>query len=121
MELPIRFLPTQTLAADTYLIRQIGGEGLGPVAAMMNTLVIRAAEPVIVDTGLSITKTEWQEKVFELVDPADVRWVFLSHDDNDHIGSLFDVLERCPEATLVTNWFTVERMAGDRLLPLDRL
>src|SRR3954469_1112907 len=121
MEIPIRFLPTQTVAPETYVIRQLGGEGLGPVAAPMNSMVITGAEPVIVDTALSINAAEWQEKAFELVDPADVRWIFLSHDDADHIGSLFDVLERCPQATLVTNWFSVERMAGDRLLPLDRL
>src|SRR4051812_1107490 len=121
MEIPIRFLPTQTVAPETYLIRQLAGEGLGPVAAPLNSMVIRGAEPVIVDTALSINAAEWQEKVFELVDPADVRWIFLSHDDADHIGSLFDVLERCPQATLVTNWFSVERMAGDGLLPLDRL
>jgi glyoxylase-like metal-dependent hydrolase (beta-lactamase superfamily II) len=24
--------------------------------------------------------------VFSLVDPEDVRWIFLSHDDGDHIG-----------------------------------
>src|SRR4029079_14727181 len=93
----------------------------GPVAAPINSLVIRGAEPVIVDTAMRINAPDWQEKVSERFAPADVRWVFLSHDDNDHVGSLFDVLERCPQATLVTNWFTVERMAADRLLPLDRL
>ena len=31
-----------------------------------------------------------------MVEPEDVRWIFLSHDDGDHTGGLFDVLERCP-------------------------
>ena len=109
------------MSSETFLIRQLAGEGMGPVAAMLNSLVIRGAEPVIVDTGAAVTAGRWQEEAFSLVDPADVRWVFLSHDDTDHTGSLFDVLERCPQATLVTNWFTVERMAADRLLPLHRL
>jgi flavorubredoxin len=121
VDIPIRFLPTQTVAPETFLIRQLAGEGMGPVAAMLNSLVIRGTEPVIVDTGASVTSGQWLEEAFSLVDPADVRWVFLSHDDTDHTGSLFEVLDRCPRATLVTNWFTVERMAADRLLPLERL
>lgn len=121
MDVPIRFLPTQTVAPETFLVRQLLGEGMGPVAAPLNTLVIRGAEPVVVDTGASINSEAWMEQTFSIVDPADVRWVFLSHDDTDHTGSLFEVLERCPRATLVTNWFTVERMSADRLLPFDRL
>lgn len=121
MDVPIRFLPTQTVAPETFLVRQLIGEGMGPTAAPLNTMVIRGAEPVIVDTGASITSAAWMEETFSIVDPADVRWVFLSHDDSDHTGSLFEVLERCPQATLVTNWFSVQRMAADRLLPLHRL
>ena len=33
--------------------------------------------------------------------PADVRWVFISHDDHDHIGNLLELLDLCPQATLV--------------------
>ena len=121
MDVPIRFLPTQTVAPETFLVRQLIGEGFGPVAAPLNTMVIRGAEPVIVDTGAAVSSHAWMEQTFSLVDPEDVRWVFLSHDDTDHTGSLFEVLERCPQATLVTNWFSVERIAADRLLPLDRL
>lgn len=102
-------------------MRQLGGEGMAPDLFHLNTLVIRGSEPVIVDTGAALTRDEWLERTFEIVDPGDVRWVFLSHDDTDHTGALFEVLERAPQATLVTNWFTVQRMAADRLLPLDRL
>ena len=51
MDVPIRFLPTQTVAPDTFLVRQLIGKGFGPVAAPLNTMVIRGAEPVLVDTG----------------------------------------------------------------------
>jgi hypothetical protein len=121
MDVPIRFLPTQAIAPETFLVRQLIGEGMGPTAAPLNTMVIRGAEPVIVDTGAAITSQAWMDETFAIVDPADVRWVYLSHDDSDHTGSLFEVLERCPQATLVTNWFSVQRMAADRLLPLHRL
>jgi flavorubredoxin len=121
MNVPIRFLPTLPIAPETFLIRQAAGEGMGPTVAPINSMVIRGAEPVVVDTGLAITRQGWLERLFELVDAADIRWVFLSHDDTDHTGALFEVLEACPRATVVTNMFSVLRMAGDRLLPLDRL
>lgn len=121
MDAPIRFLDTDKIAPDTYVIRQLMGEGVAPVAVHLNSMVITGREPVIVDTGASLTRDGWIERAFELVEPADVRWVYLSHDDADHIGALLQVLEMCPKATLVTNWFSVERMSADHLLPLDRM
>jgi len=121
MDVPIRFCDTEKVAPDTYVIRQLGGEGMNPVAVYLNSMVITGAEPVIVDTGAAITRDGWLERAFELVEPRDVRWVYLSHDDSDHTGNLLQVLEACPNATLVTNAFSVERMTADHLLPLDRM
>ena len=121
MDVPIRFLPTQTIAPETFLVRQLAGEGVAPLAVPVNTVVIRGEQPVIVDTGARITSEGWLERAFELVDPDDVRWVYLSHDDTDHTGSLLTVLDMCPRATLVTNWFSIERLAFDMTLPLDRV
>lgn len=119
--LPIRTCATEQIAPDTYVLRQLYGEGVNPVAVHVNSMVITGAEPVIVDCGPAVTREAWLEAAFAVVDPADVRWVFLSHDDIDHTGNLYEVLDRCPKATLVTNWFSVERMGAERLLPLDRL
>lgn len=110
----------ERVAPDTWVIRQLFGEGLAPAAVYVNSMVIAGPEPVIVDTGPAVAREDWMNDVFSIVDPADVRWVFLSHDDADHVGNLREVLELCPKATLVTNMFTVERMASDYLLPLDR-
>jgi flavorubredoxin len=122
MDVPVRFLPTQTVAPETFVVRQLVGEGLAPNLAMLNTMVIRGAEPVIVDTGAALTRSEWLDHTFALVEPEDVRWIFLSHDDTDHTGNLHQVLDRAPNATLVTNWFTIERTAADGpMLPLERL
>lgn len=120
-DIPFRILPTQTIAPDTHLVRQAFGEGLLPQALQLNSLVVTGAEPVIVDTGVGLTLEPWSEAVFSLVDPADVRWVFVSHDDADHTGGLAMLLERCPQATIVTNAFMVERMGAELGLPLPRL
>jgi flavorubredoxin len=108
------------VAEDTWLIRQLQGEGEAPVAIYINSLVIKGKEPVIVDTGTVNNREHWLQDVGSLVDLEDVRWIFLSHDDHDHVGNLGQVLEACPKATLVTNWFSMERLATDIPLPFDR-
>ncbi len=111
----------EAIGPDTFLIPRLapGPDGL---FLPVNSMVIRGREPVIVDTGAPVHRTQWLEDVFSVVEPEDVRWIFLSHDDGDHTGALFDVLERCPRATLVTNFFTVERLALEKpALPLSRM
>ena len=63
----------------------------------LNSMVIRGAEPVIVDTGTPANRRQWLEDVFAIVEPEDVRWIFLSHDDVDHSGNLDEVLRGVPE------------------------
>lgn len=121
METPVRFPETEQVTPDTYVIRQLAGEGVAPIVTPLNSMVITGDEPVIVDTGIALTRTAWLEHVFAVVEPEDVRWIFLSHDDSDHTGNLMQVLDLCPNATLVTNWFSVERMMGDHVLPHDRM
>lgn len=110
------------IAPDTWIIPEIvpGPPGTDTVISL-NSMVIAGAEPVIVDTGNELSRTEWLDAAFSVVDPGDVRWIFLSHDDHDHSGNLTAVLELCPEATLVTTMFTVERTGRAMELPLHRM
>lgn len=111
----------ERIAPDTWLIPNLVPSGDGLFLAA-NSMVIRGREPVIVDTGAPVHRALWIEKAFSVVEPEDVRWIFLSHDDGDHTGALFDVLERCSQATLVTNFFSVERLALEKpALPLQRM
>jgi flavorubredoxin len=111
----------ERIAPDTWLIPNLAPAGDG-LFLPVNSMVIRGREPVIVDTGAPVHRAQWIEKAFSVVEPEDVRWIFLSHDDGDHTGALFDVLERCPQATLVTNFFAVERLALEKpALPLQRM
>lgn len=111
----------EAIAPETFLIPNLapGPDGL---YLPVNSMVIRGREPVIVDTGAPVHRASWLDKAFAVVEPEDVRWVFLSHDDGDHTGALLDVLERCPRATLVTNFFSIERLALEKpALPLARM
>ena len=119
-DFPLGLQTPYRVAPDTYVIPELVAGPPGTYVAM-NSMVITGDEPVIVDTGNELSRTEWMDAAFSLVDPADVRWVFLSHDDHDHIGNLSAVLDACPLATLVTNWFTVERTHRAMELPLHRM
>jgi flavorubredoxin len=114
-----RFEPTR-VAPDTFLIHDHQGEGTAPVCVALNSLVIRGAEPVVVDTGMAENQDQFLADVFGLVEPEDVRWVFISHDDVDHTGNLNVLLDRCPNATLVINWFMAERMGESLAVPPTR-
>lgn len=108
------------VAADTWVIPELVPAEPGTVVPL-NSMVITGSEPIIVDTGNELSRREWLDAAFSLVDPIDVKWVFLSHDDHDHSGNLTTVLDLCPNATLVTTFFTVERTSRAMELPLHRM
>lgn len=117
---PVHHEPLR-LADDVFLVRQLEGEGTRPMSVYCNSLVIASKEAVIVDTGAVNNRERWLEDVFSIVAPHDVRWVFISHDDHDHLGNLEPVLERCANATLVLDWLMVQRTASQYRLPLNRM
>ncbi len=118
---PIPTTQTQLIAPETFLIPHLAPGGPGTYVPV-NSMVIRGSEPIIVDTGAPMHHDQWVEMVFSVVEPKDVRWIFLSHDDGDHTGGLMDALELCPNATVVTNFFSMERLAlENKVLPLDRM
>lgn len=106
----VRLAPTR-IARDTYLIHNHHGGGDEPYVAL-NSMVIRGHEPVVVDTGMVENTSQFLEDLFSLVEPEDVRWVFVSHDDVDHTGALNTLMAACPNATAVVNWFIVGRMGA---------
>jgi flavorubredoxin len=108
------------VTADTFVIPTFAAAPDGTTIAA-HSLVIRGAEPVILDTGCSLVRDEWVEHAFSVVEPEDVRWVLLTHDDHDHIGNIDVVMERCVNATLVVNYPIVARLVGDVELPIDRM
>jgi flavorubredoxin len=111
VDLPTRIRPYR-IASDTYVIPQvIPAPPIGLV--YINSVVITGTEPILVDTGSPSNRQAWLEDAWSLVDPADVRWVFLTHEDHDHAGNLRQVMNACPNATLVTTWLSMARYAVD--------
>ncbi|HEX5615116.1 MAG TPA: MBL fold metallo-hydrolase [Acidimicrobiia bacterium] len=114
-----RLEPTE-IAPETFLIHDHQGEGTAPVVVALNSMVIRAAEPVVVDTGMAENRDQYLADVFSIVEPEDIRWVFISHDDVDHTGNVNALMDAAPNATLIINWFMMERMGESLAVPPTR-
>ena len=117
---PTIYVPPTKIAADTYVIHQVQPALGEPLFVYLNSMVILGREPMIVDTGTPGNREQWLSDVFSLVEPEDVRWVFLSHDDVDHSGNLDQVMTACPNAQLVCSWAMVERHSNCFHFPLER-
>lgn len=96
---------------------EVPGLGFLPV----NAFVIHAAQPVVVDSGLGLHDRDFLGCLAEVIDPADVRWVWLTHPDRDHTGGLFALLDAAPQARVVTTFVGAGIMSTEHPLPMDRI
>jgi Metallo-beta-lactamase superfamily len=96
---------------------EVPGLGFLPV----NAFVIHAAQPVVVDTGLGLPDRDFVASLTEVIDPADVRWIWLTHPDRDHTGGLFALLDAAPQARVVTTFTGAGIMSAERPLPMSRI
>jgi flavorubredoxin len=117
---PTIHVPPTQIAPDTWVIHQVQPALGQPLFVYLNSMVILGDEPMIVDTGTPANREQWMQDVFSLVEPNDVRWIFLSHDDVDHTGNLDEAMTACPRAQLVCNWAMVERHTNCFDFPLER-
>ncbi len=95
----------------------IPGAGFLPV----NAFVIKAKEPVLVDTGMGIESEEFMKALDSTIDLHDLKWVWLTHDDADHLGSIQRVLEGAPSAKLAAHSLAVLRMSTAWPVPMHRV
>ncbi len=114
MDTPFQVLPeVSVLPAHA----PIPGVGFLPI----NAFVIKAQEPVLVDTGMGIDTDEFIKALKSIIDLGELKWIVLTHDDPDHIGSFRKVLELVPNATIALNAIAAMRMNTTAPLPMDRL
>ncbi len=95
----------------------IPGFGLIPV----NAFVFKGAEPMLVDTHAVVEADDFMTSLRSVIDPAELRWIWLSHTDFDHIGSLARLLDENPELRLITTFLGTGIMSTFAPLPMDRL
>jgi flavorubredoxin len=111
--------PTE-VGPGTYVIHEVQHALGQPLSVYINSAVILAEQPVLVDTGSRRNQRNWLEDAFNLVDPHSVGWVFISHEDADHVGNLDEVMAACPNANLVCSWALTERHTNAFDFPLAR-
>jgi flavorubredoxin len=93
--------------------------GFGDLA--VNAFVIHATEPVLVDTGTVRDSEDFMAALRTVVDPADLRWIWLTHTDFDHIGSLQRLLDENEHLRVITSFLGVGIMSLAAPLPMDRV
>ena len=93
------------------------GVGVLPI----NAYLLMAEEPVLIDAGIGVDGDEFIDAVSSIVDLQELKWVWLTHDDADHTGSIRRIMELAPNARLVTNAFSAMRMASWWPVPMDRV
>lgn len=97
------------VAADTTSLPSyvpVPGHGILPV----NAFVVRGREPVLVDTGLAALREPFMAALRATIAPEDIRWIWLSHMDPDHIGNLAAVLDEAVNARVVTNFLGMGKL-----------
>lgn len=95
----------------------IPGVGVLPI----NAFLLMAEEPVLVDTGIGFDSPEFLDAVSSIVPLDELKWVWLTHDDADHTGSIARVMELAPNARLVTHAMSALRMSSWWDVPLHRV
>jgi len=112
--------PPYKAAKDIYVLPAyfpIPGLGIIPV----NAFLLKSAEPVLIDTGLVPVRGEFMDKLYSLIDLAEIKWLWLTHCDQDHLGSLSRLLEAAPGMRIITTFLGVGKMSLFDPLPMERL
>jgi flavorubredoxin len=112
--------PVLEVGDETFILPfHLNVPGIGTLA--LQPMVVRAKEPMVVDTGVIWFREQWLKAVSALVEPKDVKWIYISHDDRDHTANLLQLMELCPNARLITNLVGFGRMAEEFVLPPDKM
>lgn len=93
--------------------------GLGQLA--INAFVLHGAVPLLVDTGPVVERESFMTALRSVIDPIDLRWIWLTHTDGDHTGALGQLLAEFPDMKVITTFLGVGIMSVSDPLPMDRV
>jgi flavorubredoxin len=111
---------TYKAAADIDVLTSdfpIPGFGMIPI----NAFVLHGTEPVLVDTGAVVDAEDFITALGSVMDPADLKWIWLTHTDFDHIGTLHQLLAENSSLRVITSFLGVGIMSLSAPLPLERV
>ena len=111
---------TYRIAPDVTVLSHaepVPGKGFLPIQSYL----LSGKQPVLVDTGAVRTRDEFMAQLEQVIDPADIAWIVLTHPDTDHAGALPLVLEKAPKARLVVNWISTGKLSASMVPPMPRI
>lgn len=79
-------------------------------ALPINAFLLKGPDPMLVDTGLGALGADFAAELGRVIDPGDLRWIWLSHTDADHIGNINRILDLAPNAKVVSNFLGAGKM-----------
>ncbi|HEY2563485.1 MAG TPA: MBL fold metallo-hydrolase [Acidimicrobiales bacterium] len=87
----------------------------------INAFLLSDGEPMLVDTGSAQEVDEFVSAVDQVVGLNELRWIYLTHCDHDHVGALGQLLEQAPNARVALTFPTMGFMAtGPDPIPRER-
>lgn len=99
---------------------------IGPLGILpANSHFVHAKEPILVDTNGVAFKDSYIDEVSQVIDLEDLKWIFISHTDLDHIGNLDAIMQLAPNAKIVLPGLGAAKMGlresfdMSRLVPMD--
>lgn len=98
-------------------VLDIGGFG----RLVVNAYVLHGEEPILVEAGTVVGRDDFMRALRTVIDPADLRWLWLSHTDPDHIGAIPLLLHEAPRLRVVTTFFGMGILNLCAPLPIDRV
>jgi len=118
MNEPTMFESRKVAPDTTSLVSYMPIPGLGVLP--INAFVIHAIEPMLVDTGLAALRNNFMTELKSVVDLQELRWIWITHADMDHLGNLEAVLAEAPNARVVTTYVGMAKI-GLQGIALDRV
>ena len=116
MNLPVTHRPAGPEIHQLTSFAPIPGHGILPVHAHL----VRAEQPLLIDTGLAPQGEGFVAALRELIAPEDLRWIWITHTDPDHMAHFAQILELAPHAQVVTGFLGAAKI-GLLRLPTDRV
>lgn len=99
---------------------------IGPLGILpANSHFIHARDPILVDTNGVAFEEQYLEALQQVIDPVDLKWIYVSHTDLDHVGNLDRVMALAPNAKVVVPTLGAakfglrESFDMSRLVPMD--
>lgn len=112
----------ETYAAVKDIVVLSYHEPAGPLGFLpVHAYLIKGKEPILVETGLYTQKDGFLEALRAEIDPAELRWIMITHEDLDHAGNLEPILNAAPKARLVLSFLSMLKISRYDLTPPDRV